>query len=71
MSEQELNSYRFLSGEEPTDEMLQAIMSDARDAAVKRAEEAQLRFEADYERLYAQTREAWEERLARYRNGIN
>ncbi len=44
MSEQELNSYRFLSGQAPTDEMLQAIMSEARDAAVKKAAEAQLNF---------------------------
>ena len=34
MSEQELNSYRFTSGEDPTDEMLAAIMKEAaRDAA--------------------------------------
>lgn len=41
ISEQELNSYRFLSGEDPTDEMLHAIMSEARDVAIERAEEAQ------------------------------
>lgn len=29
MSEQELNSYRFASGEDPTDEMLAAIMKEA------------------------------------------
>lgn len=71
MSEQELNSYRFLSGQDPTDEMLQAIMSEARDAAVKKAAEAQLNFEADYERQYAKARKVWEECLAQYRNGLN
>ena len=34
MSEKELNSYRFLSGEEPTDEMLVAIMREAKEEAV-------------------------------------
>lgn len=34
MSEKELNSYRFISGEEPTDEMLAQIMKEvACDAA--------------------------------------
>lgn len=71
MSEQELNSYRFLSGQDPSDEMLYAIMTDARDAAVKKAEEAQLRFEADYEHQYAEARKVWEKCLARYRNELN
>ena len=71
MSEQELNSYRFLSGQDPTDEMLYAIMSEARDAAVKKAEDAQRKFEANYEHQYAEARKAWEERLAQYRNEIN
>ena len=34
MSEKELNSYRFLSGKEPTDEMLAAIMREAKEEAV-------------------------------------
>lgn len=34
MSEKELNSYRFLSGKEPTDEMLAAIMKEAKEEAV-------------------------------------
>lgn len=70
MSENELNSYRFLSGEDPTDEMLEAIMSKARDAAVKKAEEAQKRFDAEYEHQYAQAKMTWEKRLEQYRNGI-
>lgn len=35
MTEQELNSYRFTSGEEPTDEMLAAIMHEAAQDAAK------------------------------------
>lgn len=36
MSEKDLNSYRFLSGEEPTDEMLAAIMKEVVEEAVAR-----------------------------------
>ena len=36
MSEKELNSYRFLSGKEPTDEMLAAIMKEAKEEAVSK-----------------------------------
>lgn len=36
MSEKDLNSYRFLSGEEPTDEMLAAIMKEVVEEAVER-----------------------------------
>ena len=34
MSEKELNSYRFLSGEDPTDEMLECIMKEAAEEAI-------------------------------------
>ncbi len=63
MSEQELNSYRFNSGQEPSDEMLQAIMEDARDAAVKKAKEAKIKFAAEYERLYEQALQIWGDRI--------
>lgn len=69
MSEQELNSYRFLRGEEPSDEMLQAIMDEACNEAVKRAEEAQKRFRADYELLYEQTMQKWGKRIISSQNG--
>lgn len=44
MSEKELNSYRLTSMEEPTDEMLAAIMKEAAADAAKRWEEAEKRF---------------------------
>lgn len=69
MSEQELNTYRFLSGQDPTDEMLYAIMSDARDFAVKKAEEAQKKYAADYERQYIKALKEWGERIEVARNG--
>ena len=69
MSEQELNSYRFLSGEEPTDEMLHAIMTDARNEAVKKAVEAQQKFDADYELQFEQALQIWDERVRSASNG--
>ena len=69
MSEQELNSYRFLSGEEPSDEMLQAIMDEACNEAVRRANEAQEKFRADHERQYAQALQIWGNRIEALRNG--
>lgn len=69
MSEQELNSYRFLSGEEPTDELLHAIMTDARNEAVKKAVEAQQKFDADYERQFEQALQIWDERVRSASNG--
>lgn len=45
MSEKELNAYRLTSMEEPTDEMLSAIMREA-------AEEAALRWKAAEQRFF-------------------
>ena len=40
MSEKELNSYRFSSGKEPSDEMLDAIMKEAAKEAKEKKEKA-------------------------------
>lgn len=40
MSEQEMNSYRFTSGQEPTDEMLAQIMKEVAQDAKERSEKA-------------------------------
>ena len=53
MSEQELNSYRFLSGEEPTDEMLYAVMKEVAEDASKKQKKANIQFELS-------TQEEWE-----------
>lgn len=53
MSEQELNSYRFMSGEDPTDDQLDAIMKAALADVRKRAKEARIKYDEQYERLYA------------------
>lgn len=44
MSEEELNSYRLTSMDEPSDEMLERIMSDAAADARQRGEEANRKF---------------------------
>lgn len=69
MSEQELNSYRFLSGQEPTDEMLHAIMTDACAAAIEKAKVAQRKFESEYDCLYAQALKKWGDRISAVYHG--
>jgi hypothetical protein len=69
MNKQELNSYRFLSGQEPTDEMLHAIMAAACESALKKAEEAQLKYENDYNSLYNRAMKKWGHRIAAIQNG--
>lgn len=47
MSEKELNAYRFASGKEPSDEMLECIMKDALEVAMIRRREAEARIRAE------------------------
>ena len=49
MSEKELNSYRFLSGEDPSDEMLECIMRDALESAMNRRHTTEARIKAELE----------------------
>ena len=55
MSEKELNAYRLTSMEEPTDEMLSAIMKEAAEEAVQRWSEAEKRF---FDQLRVMTQQA-------------
>lgn len=70
MSEQELNSYRFTSGEDPSDEQLSAIMEAALAEARHRAEEAQRRYKERYDKLYAQEYSKVFLRIENARNGL-
>ena len=63
MAENELNSYRFLSGEDHTDEMLECIMRDALESAMNRRREAEARRKAEVERQRKLHREKWAVRL--------
>ena len=70
MREQELNSCRFTSGEEPTDEQLNAIMAAALAEAQHRATEARLRYEEQYEQIYARELSRVGQRIENAKNGI-
>lgn len=63
MSEQELNSYRFTSGREPSDEMLQCIMREVAEEAMVRRREAELRVRESVERQRQALRAEWSKRL--------
>lgn len=69
MSEKEMNSYRFGSGQEPTDEMLEQIMREvAQDAreCTKRASE--VHFE-QMRRNIERNKNMWTERINNIING--
>lgn len=70
MSEQELNSYRFMSGEDPADDQLDAIMKAALADVRKRAKEARIKYDEQYERLYAIEHSKVARRIENARNGI-
>lgn len=44
MSEEEMNSYRLTSMEEPTDEMLSTLMKEVAEEAKRKSEEAHKKF---------------------------
>ena len=69
MSEKEMNSYRFISGQEPTDEMLSQLMKEvAADAKIgnQKAAEAYLSI---MRRNIAAKRERWSKRINRVIHG--
>lgn len=70
MSESELNSYRFLSGEEPSDEQLQGIMEAALADVQRRAAEAKLKYDRQYDQLYAREYSNLAQRIENARKGI-
>lgn len=66
MSEAEMNSYRFGSGKEPTDEMLAQIMREVADDAKASNEEAVLKHFEDMRREMKEDKAKWSDRI----NGI-
>lgn len=64
MSEQELNSYRFSSGTDPSDEMLKYIMKEVADDAMARRREAELRISKSVENQRIALKAKWSERLS-------
>lgn len=69
MSEKEMNSYRFVSGQEPSDEMLSQLMSEVAKEAVERRKKADEAYFSQMRRNAAAKRERWAERINRVVNG--
>ncbi|MBD5424761.1 MAG: hypothetical protein HDR45_01015 [Bacteroides sp.] len=68
MSEAEMNSYRFGTGREPTDEMLAQIMHEAATEAKQRNEEAALRHLDDMRREMKNDEAKWADRINEVKN---
>ncbi|MBD5175468.1 MAG: hypothetical protein HDT06_06580 [Bacteroidales bacterium] len=68
MSEQEMNSYRFTSGLEPSDEMLAQIMKEVARDAKERQERATEAYFAQMRREAEVVKAKW---AARINNAIN
>ena len=69
MSEKEMNSYRFVSGQEPSDEMLSQLMSEVAEEAVERRKRADEEHFSQMKRNIAAKRERGAERINRGVNG--
>ena len=69
MSEKEMNSYRFVSGQAPSDEMLRQLMSEVAKDAVERRKRADDEHFSQMRRNAAAKRERWAERINRVVNG--
>ena len=69
MSEQELNNYRFLSGEDPSEEMLAYIMKEAAEEAVSRKLEADARARDEMNRRREALRVKYSEKISRLMDG--
>ncbi|MCM1170374.1 MAG: hypothetical protein NC324_10615 [Bacteroides sp.] len=63
MSEEEMNSYRFISGEDPTDEMMSQIMKEVTQEAVARQEQAMHRYQEEMERQRVLLHARWDAKL--------
>ena len=59
-----MNSYRFLSGQEPSDEMLNQIMIEVDEDAMARRKKADEAYFSQMERNVAANREKWSARIS-------
>lgn len=57
MSEKEMNPYRFVSGQEPSDEMLSQIMNEVAAEVVERGKKADEAYFSQMKRNIAEKRE--------------
>ncbi len=63
MSEKEMNSYRFVSGQEPSDEMLSQLMNEVAVEAVARRQKADEAYFSQMKRNVAAKCEKWSEQI--------
>ena len=68
MSEEELNSYRFNSGQEPSDEMLSHIMKEAANEAKKKNEDATKAYFSNLKENAEKASLEWESKLSQIKD---
>lgn len=69
MSEQEMNSYRFTSGLEPSDEMLAQLMKEVAHDAKERQEQATAAYFSEMRREAEVVKAKWADRINSAING--
>ena len=69
MSEQEMNSYRFTSGQEPSDEMLAQLMKEVAHDARVRHEQATSAYFSEMRREAEIVKAKWADRINNAING--
>ena len=69
VTEEEMNSYRFTSGEEPSDEMLAQLMKEVARDAKERSEKATAAYFAEMYRQTEIAKAKWADRINRALNG--
>ena len=69
MSDQELNTYRFNSGQEPTDEMLTQLMKEVARDAKERQEQTTSTYFSEMRREAVAVKEKWATRINSAING--
>ena len=71
MYEMEINSYRFVSGQDPSDEMLNQIMKEAAMEAIQRKQRADEEYFSQMMLNIAAKRERWAERINQVKNSLS
>ena len=69
MSEQEMNSYRFTSGQEPSDEMPAQLMKEVAHDAKERQEQATAAYFSEMLREAEVVKDKWADRINNAING--
>ena len=69
MSESEMNSYRFNSGQDPTDEMLSQIMREVAEDAKRTNEEVSKKYFDELRNEANRQQAKWADRINEVRNG--